>query len=61
MYYIFAAFLSGALVGWLISIGRIRLLRQQIELYQYFVQNRLDGQTRAELGLEMSAAPYPSE
>jgi hypothetical protein len=57
MYYIFAAFVSGVLAGWLISIVHIRSLKQHIEVCEHFVHSRIETHSRKMLLLEIQGAP----
>jgi|GEM_PF-5683113 len=61
MFYILSAFLGGALAGWLVSLSHIRSLKLQIEVYEYYIYNRIGSEMQRSLGLGVSNAPLPPD
>lgn len=61
MYSIFAAFIVGAVLGWLFSINHIRALKQQLDVYQYYVHNRIGQDAQRVLGLKMHRSSLPPD
>ncbi|HEV2492835.1 MAG TPA: hypothetical protein VG204_07145 [Terriglobia bacterium] len=59
MYYILYAFLGGALAGWLVSLTHVRSLKLQIEVYEYYIYNRIGSEMQRSLGLEVSDSLLP--
>jgi hypothetical protein len=61
MYYVLSAFLGGALAGWLLSLTHIRSLKLQIEVYEYYIYNRIGSEMQKSLGLGVSRTLLPPD